>query len=95
VTSRAEQLALRRHILQMRCSLQRQEIAQLFANVESRLTGADRAADFVIRVVKNPLLLIAIAAGTVMIGPWRILRWVSQGAMLVRIARNFRRLWIR
>jgi len=92
MNSRARQLAQQRRDLQLRCALQRQELGHLSANIEAKLVVADRVIDVASGIAKNPLVLIAIIAGTMILGPWRIVRWVSQGALLFKTANVVRQL---
>ncbi len=82
MSPRIEQLAQKRRDLQLRCAFQRQEVAQLTAQIEAKLVTADRVIEVVTGVAKSPLMLIAISAGAMFVGPWRLLRWVSQGSLL-------------
>jgi hypothetical protein len=88
MTSRAEQLALRRRALQLRCALQRQQIAFLSHDIERQLLTADRVINVVSTFARNPIALVATAAGVIMLGPWRILKWASQGVLLFKLARR-------
>ena len=82
MSPRIEHLAQKRCDLQLRCALQHQEVAELSAQIEAKLATADRVIEVVAGVAKNPLILIALSAGAMFIGPWRLLRWVSQGSLL-------------
>ena len=90
--TRAEQLAEQRRHLQMRCALQRQELAHLANDIEARLVTADRVIDVASSIARNPIALIAVIAGTLILGPWRIMKWVSQGALLFNVARRVQEL---
>ncbi len=90
--TRSAQLAIKRRELQLRCALQRYEIAELSHDFEARLTGVGRVIDIAISVAKHPIAILAAFAGAIFIGPWRIIRWVSRGAMLFNVARQVQRL---
>ena len=92
MSSRAEQLALRRRELQLRSARQRQEIIDFVEHIEERLAVFDRAIGAVRSVTKHPLVIVGLVAGTMMLGPWRALRWIGQGAMLFNVAMRVRRL---
>ena len=91
--TRAEQLAQKRRDLRMQCALQRQQLAHLASDIEARLVTTDRVIDVIAGVARNPLALIAVIAGTLMIGPWRMMKWASQGALLFKIGRRVQQ-WI-
>jgi hypothetical protein len=82
VSSRAEMLAAKRRELQLRCAVEREEIRFRHAEVESQLRTADRVIDIARGVVKNPILVGAAVVGVTLIGPFKILRWVSQSVFL-------------
>ena len=90
--TRAQQLAQKRRHLQVQCALQRRHLAYLANDIEARLVTADRVIDVVSRIARNPIALIAVLAGTLIIGPWRITKWVSQGALIFKIAKRVQRL---
>jgi YqjK-like protein len=91
--TRAQELAQKRQRLQLQCALQRQELAHLANDIEARLVSTDRVIDVVSSVVRNPAALIAVIAGTLILGPWRIMKWVSQGAMLFNLAKRVQQ-WV-
>jgi hypothetical protein len=79
---------MKRRSLQQRCALQRQQVAFMTAAIEARLAPADRFFDLASGIAKNPLVVVGAIAGTLMIGPWRVIRWASQGMLLLKIARK-------
>lgn len=88
----AAQLAQKRRDLQQRCELQRHQVAQLTANIETRLSIVDRVVAVTSSIVNRPLLVFGALAAVVLIGRWRILRWASHGAMLFAAARKIQGL---
>jgi hypothetical protein len=90
--SRALQLAQQRHNLQLRCALQRQEIAHLANDIEGRLVTADRVLNVVSFFTRSPIAIVAVIAGTVILRPWRLMKWATQGAMLLGMARRLKQL---
>ena len=88
----ADQLAHKRRELQLRCDLQRHQIAQLGGDIEARLAGVDRVIRFARNIADRPILVVAAAAGALLLGPWRILRWASRGAVVYSAVRNVQRL---
>jgi len=82
VKSRAEMLAAKRHALQLRCAVEREEIRFRHADVETQLQSADRILDMARGVAKHPLLIGAAVVGVALIGPFKIVRWVGQSIFL-------------
>ena len=90
MTSHTRLLAQKRRDLQLRCALQRQEVAHLSGDIEARLAGADRVLGFVNAVAKQPAILLVGLVGALWLGPWRTLRWATQGAFLFSAYRKVR-----
>ena len=89
---RARQLAEKRRDLQQCCELQRHQVAQLTTSIETRLALVDRLVSATSGIVNRPLLVLGGIAGLVLIGRWRLLRWVSHGAMVIATAHKVRQL---
>jgi hypothetical protein len=83
MSTRLEQLAVRRRLLQAECAIQRGEIGAVQAELEA---GAARA-DHVIAVVRRltPLLLVAGVVAAVVTGPGRALS-LGRQALVVALA---------
>jgi len=92
MSGRTEQLAQRRKELQMRCALQRQEVAYLNAHVEAKLASADRVIGAVSTIARNPAALVGTIAFVLIAGPWRIMKWASQAMMVFKLATTVRQL---
>jgi hypothetical protein len=92
MASRAQQLGAKKAELQTQCALQRQQLANLSAQVEARLSGADFALDLAFKAARNPIVLVAGIAGLLIIGPWRIMRWVGQAVTAYKLLGIARRL---
>jgi hypothetical protein len=91
--TRVEQLEQKRHDLQLQCALQRQQLTHLVTDIESRLVTADRVLNVVSIVTRNPFVILAAIAGTVLLKPWRILKYVTQGAMLFGMVRRAQQMF--
>lgn len=91
--TRSEQLAQQRHDLQLQCALQRQQLTHLVTDIESRLVTADRVLNVVSIVTRNPFVILAATVGTILLKPWRIMKWVTQGAMLFSVVRRAQQLF--
>jgi hypothetical protein len=90
VSSRTRELDLRRKQLQLRCALHRQHFANEVNQIERSFESADRVAGVALRVMREPLVIVALIAGAIVVGPSRILRTVSRGLLL---AATLQRLW--
>jgi len=90
MSTRLEQLAARRRLLQLQCAVQRGEIAELQAGIDASAARADH----VIAVARRftPLLLVTGVAIAVAIGPGRALGLVRQGLLAATIANRAARL---
>jgi hypothetical protein len=90
MSAHLEQLAARRRQLQLRCAVQRGEIAGIQAGIDAGAARADR----VIAVAQRftPLLLVTGAAVVLAIGPGRALGLVRQGLLAATVANRAARL---
>jgi hypothetical protein len=89
---RTEQLANKRHALRLQCASQRQQIAHLANDIESRLVTADRVLNVVSFFTRSPVAIVAVIAGTVLLRPWRLMKWATQGALLLGMAKRLKQL---
>ena len=97
MNAREDQLAQRRNDLRTQCALQRQQLRVLTAEVERQLVTADRIINFGAALVRKPAFLVASLAGLaglVYAGPWRLIRWTTQGVVLFKVAMQVRS-WLR
>jgi hypothetical protein len=90
MSTQLEQLAARRRQLQLRCAVQRGEIAANQAVIDAAAARADRVAAVAQRI--TPLLLVAGAAIVLVVGPGRVLGLVRQGLVAATIAERAARL---
>jgi hypothetical protein len=88
MSDRGEILATRRRALQLRCAIERQELGHRHADIESRLSSVDRVVDIARNVARHPLWVGAAVMGVAMIGPVKILRWITRGAFFWSAARR-------
>ena len=82
MSSRAELLAEKRRILQLRCAVEREELRYRHAEVDARLRSVDRAINLARGVVRHPVLIGGIMLGVAFIGPFKVLRWAGQSVFL-------------
>jgi hypothetical protein len=90
VSARTRELDQKCRQLQLRCAMQRQHFANEARRIELGFQSADRIAGAALRVMREPLVIVALIAGAIMIGPSRILRTLSRGLLL---AAALQRLW--
>jgi hypothetical protein len=90
MSTRLEQLAARRRLLQLQCALQRGEIAEAQAGIDAGAARADRVIAMAQRF--TPLLLVAGVAIVLAVGPGRALGLVRQGLLAATIANRAARL---
>lgn len=88
MSDRRELLATKRRALQLRCAIERQELSYRHADIESRLSSVDRVVDVARGVARHPLWVGAAVVGVAMIGPLKILRWITRGAFFWSAARR-------
>jgi hypothetical protein len=60
--------------------------------IEHQLSGVDRGIARVSRVLKNPAVIVGGVAIVAMVGPKRLVRWLTKGAVLYSTAKRFLRL---
>jgi hypothetical protein len=96
VTSRVEQLAARRRLLQARSSLQRETIRADAAAIGDSLSTVDRAVAVVQRLRRSPLLITAVVVGLVIFRRHPVATWVMRGVAVAgtahRLGSRLRRL---
>ena len=86
---RARELERRRAVLLARSSLQRAELVAGVDQITARLERIDQRIDAVRRVLRRPWLLTgAIAAVGMLLGPSKLVRIVSRGALWFSTARR-------
>lgn len=85
-------LAERRAKLQLRSTLQRQQLGRLVASIDSRLHAVDQGFVSARNFLQRPAVLVGAAALGLMIGPRRVMRLAAQGALLLTAARRLLRL---
>lgn len=92
MSERFNQLAAKHSNLRLRAAMQRRALGSSMDEIEHHLSGVDRGLGVAQRWVKNPLVLIGGVAVVALIGPKRMMGWVSRGALIYTTARRFIRL---
>lgn len=91
-SERFNQLAARHSQLRLRAAAQRRELGETMSDIEHHLSGVDRGLGAAQRLIKSPAVIIGGAALIALIGPKRLMRWASRGALMYSTARRFIRL---
>lgn len=91
-SQRFHQLSAKHSNLRLRSAVQRRQLGSTMNEIEHHLSGLDRGLGAAQRLIKNPAVLIGGVAVVALIGPKRLMRWVSRGALIYTTARRFIRL---
>jgi hypothetical protein len=91
MSERFNQLATHHSNLRVRCALQRELLGQTADQIENRLSGVDRTVAIVRGLARKPALVVAGIALVALIGPARLLRLASRGAVFYSTARRVMR----
>ena len=91
-SERFNQLAARHASLRLRSAVQRRELGATMSEIEHQLGGVDRGIATATRVLKNPMVIVGGVAIFAMIGPKRLMRWLTKGALAYSTAKRFVRL---
>jgi hypothetical protein len=92
VSERFDQLAARHRALRAHSALQRDSLGRTARDIEARLGVIDRRVAALRGVLRHPAVLAGGVAIVALIGPKRLLRWVSRGALMYTTASRLRRL---
>ena len=90
MSTRLEQLAARRRLLQAQCAAQRGEIGGIQADIDAGAVRADRYIAVARRL--TPFLLVAGVVVVAAIGPGRVLGLARQGLTVALVASRAVRL---
>jgi hypothetical protein len=91
-SERFNQLAAKHSNLRLRAAVQRRELGATVNEIEHQLSGVDRGIARVSSVLKNPAVIVGGVALVAMVGPKRLMRWITKGAVLYSTAKRFIRL---
>lgn len=91
-SERFNQLSAKHSNLRLRAAVQRRALGSTMNEIEHHLSGLDRGLGAAQRWVKNPAVLIGGVAAVALIGPKRLMGWVSRCALIYTTARRFMRL---
>lgn len=91
-SERFNQLSAKHSNLRVRAAAQRRQLGSTMNEIEHHLSGLDRGIGAAQRLVKNPAVLIGGVAVVALVGPKRLMSWLSRGALIYTTARRFLRL---
>lgn len=91
-SERFNQLAAKHSSLRLRSSVQRRQLGETMDEIEHQLSGLDRGIARTTRVLKNPAVIIGGVAIVAMVGPKRLVRLLTRGALIYSTAKRFLRL---
>ena len=86
--TRAQQLAYRRVRLRAQCAMERRQLGGDARAIETELHGVDRTIQLMRSIASKPVLITGAIAVLALIGPKRVLRWISQGALYYSTAKR-------
>lgn len=91
-SERFNQLTAKHSNLRLRSAVQRRELGATMNDIEHHLSGLDRGIGAAQRLIKNPAVLVGGVALVALVGPKRLMRWASRGAVIYSTAKRFIRL---
>ena len=91
-SERFNQLAAKHSNLRLRAAVQRRELGATMNEIEHQLSGIDRGLGRATRILRNPAVIVGGVAIVAMVGPKRLVRWITKGAVLYSTAKRFIRL---
>lgn len=91
-SERFNQLVAKHSNLRLQAAVQRRELGATMHDIEHHLSGLDRGIGIAQRFMKNPAVIAGGVALVALVGPKRLVRWASRGALIYSTARRFIRL---
>lgn len=91
-SERFNQLAAKHSSLRLRSAVQRQQLGETMNEIEHQLSGVDRGIARTTRVLKNPAVIVGGIAIVAMVGPKRLVRLLTRGAVIYSTAKRLMRL---
>jgi hypothetical protein len=91
-SERFNQLTAKHSNLRLRSAVQRRQLGSTMNEIEHHLSGLDRGIGAATRMIKNPAVLVGSVAIVALLGPRRLMGWVTKGALVYSTAKRFLRL---
>ena len=92
MSERFNQLAAKHSNLRLRAAVQRRALGSTMNEIEHQLSGLDRGIGRATKLLRNPAVIVGGVAVVAMVGPKRLMRWVTKGAVLYSTAKRLLRL---
>lgn len=91
-SERFNQLVHKHSNLRLRLAMQRRQLGASMNEIEHHLSGLDRGIGAAQRLIKHPAVLVGGVALVALVGPKRLMRWASRGALIYSTTKRFMRL---
>jgi hypothetical protein len=91
-SERFNQLAAKHSNLRLRAAVQRRELGSTMHQIEHHLSGLDRGIGTATRLIKNPVVIAGGVAVVALLGPKRLMRWLTKGALVYSTAKRVMKL---
>ena len=91
-SERFNQLSAKHSNLRLRAAVQRRQLGSTMHEIEHQLSGLDRGIGAAQRLIRNPAVLVGGVALVALIGPKRLMRWATRGALIYSTAKRFARM---
>lgn len=91
-SERFNQLTAKHARLRLQSAVQRRQLGSTMNEIEHHLSGLDRGISAATRLMKNPAVLVGGVAIVALLGPRRLMGWVTKGALVYSTAKRFMRL---
>lgn len=91
-SERFNQLAAKHANLRLRSAVQRRELGDTMNDIEHQLSGLDRGIATATRVLRKPAVILGGVALVALIGPKRLMRLMTKGALVYSTAKRLLRL---
>jgi hypothetical protein len=92
MSERFNQLMAQHSNLRLRAAMQRRLLGATMNEIEHHLSGVDRGITAARRLVKSPAIIAGGVAIFALVGPRRLMRWATRGALVYSTAKRFMRL---
>jgi hypothetical protein len=92
MSERFNQLVSQHSNLRLRAAVQRRQLGETMNEIEHHLSGVDRGISVAHRLVKSPAVIVGGVAIFALLGPRRLMRWATRGALVYSTAKRLMRL---
>ena len=92
MSERFNQLKSQHSNLRLRAAVQRRQLGETMHEIEGQLGGLDRGISVATRLVKSPAVIAGAVAIFALVGPRRLMRWATRGALVYSTAKRIMRL---